>query len=214
MKISGYSNNKDKIELEESINNKLLGRDIETKNDNNKNIEPNYINQKLNIQNNSNRNNLYENINLINNNKSSNYFEENKASFKVIDNNEKIQDNYNINKNNNILNNVELSNGNNNNGINIYKIEINKLTQENNSLKAKIIDIEQILSKYKEENNKYNSYINICYNFFNNITNLGLNNLGFDINQYNNKLMNLIDFKDKFSKIENYFVLLKKNYII
>ena len=127
------------------------------------------------------------------------------------------ENNFNINNNilDNKLNNIEPSNGiseNNNNNIeiNIYKTEINKLNQENNSLKAKIIDIEQIISKYKESNNEYNNYIKACYIFFNNISQIGLNQIEFTISQYNNKLMNLDDFRNKLNIIENYIILLQK----
>ena len=91
-------------------------------------------------------------------------------------------------------------------------MKINKLNGENNSLKAKIIDMEQIIFKYKEANNEYNNYINACYIFFNNITKNGLNQIEFDISKYNNKLMNLMEFKNKLNIIENYIVILQKEF--
>ena len=95
--------------------------------------------------------------------------------------------------------------------VNKLKGEITKITQENNLLKAKIIDIEQIISKYEQKNIEYNNYINSCYIFFNNITQLGYNQLEFDTNQCNNnKLMNLNEFKNNFKKIENYILFLQK----
>ena len=96
------------------------------------------------------------------------------------------------------------------NEVNKLKMEINNLSQENNLLKAKIIDIEQIITKYEEKNKEYNNYFNSCYIFFDNVNRIGLNQLNIDISQYNNKLMNINEFKNNLNKIENYIVFLQK----
>jgi len=52
--------------------------------------------------------------------------------------------------------------------------------------------------------------MNICYEFFNNINQISMDQLNIDITQYNNKIIDINSFKDIFNKIESYVIFLQK----
>jgi hypothetical protein len=134
-------------------------------------------------------------------------------------NNEEINNAYNkniFNKYNYLLNN---KNNLNINPISNEKInytcssttkENNEQTKENILLKSKISTLEQIIEKYEIRNKEFDIYMNICYEFFNNINQISMDQLNIDITQYNNKIIDINSFKDIFNKIESYVIFLQK----
>jgi len=135
------------------------------------------------------------------------------------------------NKNNNIDNN----NINNNprtklnfNEICNFKMEINKLVEENIYLKTQLIEIKSKISqfenmlertdlKYQEQMNnyqkqilKYNNYIHEVYLFFNNISNNFYPKLNFSLQKNEFILINFDSFQSKLKLIEKYILDLNK----
>ena len=137
-------------------------------------------------------------------------------------NNEEINNAYNkniFNKYNYLLNNKNNKNNLNINPISNEKInytcssttkENNEQTNENILLKSKISTLEQIIEKYEIRNKEFDIYMNICYEFFNNINQISMDQLNIDITQYNNKIIDINSFKDIFNKIESYVIFLQK----
>ena len=108
-------------------------------------------------------------------------------------------------------------------------MEINKLVEENLSLKSQLIEnnaklnhYDNILQradiKYQEEINnyqkqliKYNNYIHEIYIFFHNISANYLPELNFSLDKNESTLLNFEDFQHKLQLIENYICNLNKN---
>ena len=109
-----------------------------------------------------------------------------------------------------------------------YKMEINKLVEENIYLKTELIEIKSKISqfenmlertdlKYQEQMNnyqkqliKYNNYIHEVYIFFNNITNNFFPKLNFSLQKNESILINFDSFQSKLKSIENYIFDLNK----
>ena len=165
-----------------------------------------------------NSNNLTSNPNLltnINSNTNSNYNSNRYSSKNSFNSNKSVQD-----LSQNKLNFNEICN---------FKMEINKLVEENIYLKTQLIDIKSKISqydnimertdlKYQEQINnyqkqliKYNSYIHEIYIFFNNISNNYLPELNFSLQNNESVLMNFELFQNKLNLIEKYICELNKN---
>ena len=109
-----------------------------------------------------------------------------------------------------------------------FKMEINKLVEENIYLKTQLIDIKDKINqfdnilertdlKYQEQINnyqkqiiKYNSYIHEVYIFFNNITNNYIPELNFSLQKNETILISLELFRNKLSLIEKYICEMNK----
>ena len=110
-----------------------------------------------------------------------------------------------------------------------FKLEINKLVEENIYLKTQIIDIKDKINKYdnilertdlkyqEQINNyqkqiiKYNNYIHEIYIFFDKITNNYLPELNFSLQKNETILISLELFKNKLNHIEKYIYEMNKN---
>ena len=109
-----------------------------------------------------------------------------------------------------------------------FKMEINKLVEENIYLKTKLIDIRDKINqydnilertdlKYQEQINnyqkqilKYNNYIHEVYIFFNNLTNNYIPELNFSLQKNESVLINFELFQNKLNVIEKYICELNK----
>ena len=109
-----------------------------------------------------------------------------------------------------------------------FKMEINKLVEENIYLKTQLIDIRDKINqydnilertdlKYQEQINnyqkqilKYNNYIHEIYIFFNNITNNYFPELNFSLQKNESVLINFELFQNKLNLIEKYICELNK----
>ena len=142
----------------------------------------------------------------------------------------------NLNSHNNFYNNTsksfdvapQLENKLNFNEICNFKMEINKLVEENIYLKTQLIDIKSKINqydsilektdlKYQDQINnyqkqiiKYNSYIHEIYIFFSNITKKYIPELNFTLEKTESILINFDLFQKKLKYIEKYICELKK----
>ena len=171
-------------------------------------------------------------------NKQFNSISNNTISFSSNFNN----NNYNNNSNNNNSTNITFTNTHksvdatpqsqnklNFNEICNFKMEINKLVEENIYLKTQLIDIKSKINqydnilertdlKYQDQINnyqkqiiKYNSYIHEIYIFFNNITKNYLPELNFSLEKNESLLISFDLFQKKLKHIEKYICELNKN---
>ena len=161
---------------------------------------------------------------------------------KFIQNKKSINTPNSFNHLNKLKNNNYISNGNmiNNDNINTnmtqfnfneicnYKMEINKLVEENINLKSELVEIKSKISqfenmlertdlKYQEQMNnyqkqliKYNNYIHEVYVFFNNISNNFYPKLNFSLQKNEFILINFDSFQSKLKLIEKYILDLNK----
>ena len=165
-------------------------------------------------------NRLVQNKASINTSTSFNYLNSNK---------QKIKNNNINNNNNNLDNNKGISRTKLNfNEICNFKMEINKLVEENIYLKTQLVEIKSKISqfenmlertdlKYQEQMNnyqkqiiKYNNYIHEVYLFFNNITTNFFPKLNFSLQKNESILINFDLFQSKLKLIENYIYDLNK----
>ena len=133
------------------------------------------------------------------------------------DNNNSIKYNYLSSENSNLNPNLKQSN---NNRINydMFSLKKGKNEQikesaesinENILLKSKISTLEKIIIKYEKQNNDFNRYMNLFYNFFKNINQISMNQLNIDINQFsNNKFIEINAFQNILNEIQNYVAFL------
>ena len=145
-----------------------------------------------------------------------NYLDKTNNNIRKINNN---SINNNINNQRTKLNFNEICN---------YRMEINKLVEENIYLKSQIVDIKSKISqfenilertdlKYQEQMNnyqkqllKYNNYIHEVYLFLNNITNNVFPKLNFSIQKNESILINFDLFQSKLKLVEKYIYDLNK----
>jgi len=151
------------------------------------------------------------------------------SSFNYLNNQKNKSSNINNNNSNNAKDNSNLSRTKLNfNEICNYKMEINKLVEENIYLKSQIIEIKSKISqfenmlertdlKYQQQMNnyqkqliKYNNYIHEVYLFFNNISNNFFPKLNFSLQKNESILINFELFQSKLKLIENYIYDLNK----
>ena len=161
-------------------------------------------------------NRLVQNKESINTSTSFNYLNNQKTK-RSNSNNNNTNDNSNLSRTK--LNFNEICN---------YKMEINKLVEENIYLKSQLIEIKSKISqfenmlertdlKYQQQMNnyqkqliKYNNYIHEVYLFFNNISNNFFPKLNFSLQKNESILINFDLFQSKLKLIENYIYDLNK----
>ncbi len=81
---------------------------------------------------------------------------------------------------------------------------------ENILLKGKISSLEQKISQYEKQNKEFYIYINLIYDFINNINQISMNQLNIDTSQFSNKLIDINIFKNILNKTQNYVKYLQK----
>ena len=188
------------------------------------------------IENNNTSNINQNNQNYINSNKSNNYkmnrLSNNEDSYNTYNNSIFNRSDYDKNGSakynyltNNINNNSNFNNASNDNNYNIdnsYFTKINSEQKDKNIiqydeinenilLKSKIASLEQRISQYDKIKKDFDMYINIIYDFFNNINQISMNQLNIDTSQFNNKIIDINLFKNILNIIQNYVINLQKD---
>ena len=70
--------------------------------------------------------------------------------------------------------------------------------------------MEQKISQYEKQNKEFYIYINLIYDFINNINQISMNQLNIDTSQFSNKLIDINIFKNILNKTQNYVKYLQK----